>query len=66
MTARHKLNQSYVNGALLLAGVIGASSQSWTLFLLLTAVFVVLSLHSGDIRVSSSGRRPVGRRPRRD
>jgi hypothetical protein len=66
MNARHKLNQSSVNGALLLAGFIGACSESWAVFLILTAVFVALSVHAGEIRMSPSGRRPPGRRSRRD
>lgn len=62
MSARHKLNQSYVNGALLLAGVIGACTESWTVFIALTAIFIGLSIHAGEIRPVSTPRRKKRRR----
>jgi|GEM_PF-176857 hypothetical protein len=66
MSARQKLNQAYINGALLLAGVIGASTESWTVFITLTVILVVLSIHGGDIRTTPrSSRGPVQRRGRR-
>lgn len=58
MNARLKLNQAYINGALLLAGVVAAVAESWSLFFLLTAIFIGLSLYSGDIRTKGKGRRP--------
>ena len=61
MSARHKLNQSYVNGALLIAGVIGACTESWTVFIALTAIFIGLSIHAGEIRPAPT-RRPKKRR----
>jgi hypothetical protein len=62
MSARQKLNQSYVNGALLIAGVIGACTESWTAFMVFAAVFVALSCHAGDIRLfPSAGRRKNGK-----
>ena len=64
MSARHKLNQSYVNGALLLAGFAGACAESWTVFITLMVIFVSLSIHAGDIRTSSTGR--SGKQRRRD
>lgn len=57
MNARLKLNQAYTNGALLLAGVIAAGAESWSLFFLLAATFIGLSLHSGDIRSKGKGRK---------
>ncbi len=62
MSARHKLNQSYVNGALLIAGVIGACTESWTVFIALTAIFIGLSIHAGEIRPASTRRRRKHRR----
>lgn len=63
MSARHKLNQACVNGALLLAGLVGACAESWTVFLTLMVILVGLSIHAGDIRTSSTGR--SGKRRRR-
>ena len=63
MSARHKLNQSYVNGALLIAGVIGACTESWTVFIALTVIFIGLSIHAGEIRPASTHRR---KKPRRE
>tara|TARA_R110002072_G_scaffold191909_1_gene348624 strand:+ start:2650 stop:2850 length:201 start_codon:yes stop_codon:yes gene_type:complete len=65
MSARHKLNQACVNGALLLAGLVGACAESWTVFLTLLVILVGLSIHAGDIRTSST-RRPEKQRRRRD
>ncbi len=57
MSARHKLNQAYVQGAMVIAGFVAASAQSWTLFMVLTGILIALSLHSGDIRPRSRDRR---------
>ncbi len=64
MSARHKLNQACVNGALLLAGLVGACAESWTVFITLMVILVGLSIHAGDIRTTST-RRPEKRRRRR-
>jgi hypothetical protein len=50
-TARHKLNSSYVHGALIIAGVLGAISGSWTIFLIAAGVLVATSVHDGSIRL---------------
>lgn len=57
MSARHKLNQAYVQGAMVIAGFVAASAQSWTLFMALSGILIALSLHSGDIRPRSRDRR---------
>ena len=62
MSARHKLNQAHVQGALVMAGVIGAACGSWTVFWIAAAILVGLSLHSGDIR-PTGGRHRGNRRP---
>ena len=64
MNARLKLNQAYINGALLVAGLIAAVAESWLLFFLLTLIFIGLSVHSGDIRPHSRGK-TTGRGQRR-
>ena len=50
-TARHKLNGSYLHGALIVAGLLGAVSGSWTIFLLAAGVLVATSVHDGSIRL---------------
>ena len=50
MNARHKLNLAYVNGALVIAGVLGMLAKSWPLFWLSLIVVIVTQLGSGGIR----------------
>ena len=50
-TAKHKLNGSYLHGVLLVAGLLGAVSGSWTIFLLVAVVLVATSVHDGSIRL---------------
>ena len=50
-TAKQKLTGSYVHGALIIAGLLGAISGSWTVFLIATGVLVATSLHDGNIRL---------------
>lgn len=60
MGARAKLNAAHINGALLVAGVVGYAAKSWLVFWLVLAVIIGGSLHSGGIRPrprSRSGRR---------
>ena len=57
MGARHKLNQAYFNGSLLIAGVVGLATESFGLFVVILAVLVMSSLHSGDIRTKPQNRR---------
>ncbi len=62
MSARHKLNQGYIQGALVVASVIGVACESWTVFLIAATILVGLSLHSGEIR-PTGGRRSHRRPP---
>lgn len=55
MGARQKLNQAYLNGALVLAAVVGIATQSWAVFWLAVIFVVGSSFYAGDIR-------PNGRR----
>jgi hypothetical protein len=57
MGARQKLNQAYVNGALIVAAVVGVATQSWTVFWLAATFVVVSSLYSGEIRLGGRRRR---------
>lgn len=56
MGARQKLNRAYVNGALVLAAVVGAATQSWLVFWVAALAAAGSSLYSGEIRLH--GRRP--------
>lgn len=57
MSARKKLNRANVNGAVVIAAVVGVATQSWTVFVSATLFLVVAALYAGDIR-------PHGRRRR--
>ena len=50
-TAKHKLNASFIHGALVIAGLLGAASGSWTIFLIAAGVLVATSVHDGSIRL---------------
>ena len=49
-TAKHKLNQAHINGALVLAGIVGLGSGSFVVFLIAMAIFLGVSVHTGAIR----------------
>ena len=53
MTARHKLNVAYVAGALIVAGFLGAATQSPVVFVVALTALVALALISGDIRTEA-------------
>ena len=57
MGARTKLNQAYINGALVIAAIIGLCAQSWTVFFIVALVGIGLSVHGGEIRLSGRDRR---------
>ena len=57
MGARQKLNQAYVNGALVVAGVAGLVTESWAVFIIVAAVLIGVSTYSGDIRTKSGNYR---------
>ncbi len=50
MNARKKLNQANVNGALLLALVVGWLFQSLSAFVVAALFFAASALYAGDIR----------------
>ncbi len=50
MTAKHKLNSAFVNGALVTAAVLGVLSESWVVFLLVAAVLIAGNIMDGSIR----------------
>lgn len=57
MSARNKLNQAYVNGALLIAGVCGAIGQSWSVFTVVAGLLLVLNVLFDEIRFARRKRR---------
>lgn len=50
MGAKQKLNGSYFLGALTIAGLLFALTQSWQVFVIAAVSLVIASYHSGDIR----------------
>ena len=40
MTAKHKLNAAYTNGALVMAAVAGIMFESWIVFLIVAGVLI--------------------------
>ena len=67
MNARRKLNQANINGALLLALVVGCMFQSLSAFIFAAFFFVVTAMYTRDIRLSghhdSASRNFPSRRP---
>ena len=57
MGARHKLNEAFVNGALIVATIVGLLAESWLVFSLVFGGLFILKLYSGDIRVNRQNRR---------
>ena len=56
MGARQKLNELAVHGCLIAGGIVGLAAQSWLLFFITSAIFMVLSLRRGDIRPNPMSR----------
>jgi hypothetical protein len=50
VSARTKLNAAAINGALLIAALVGWLFGSWSVFLLTAGVLIAMGLHAGDIR----------------
>ena len=50
MGAREKLNAAYISGSLVLAALVGAMTESWTVFFMTAVILLALNVHSGDIR----------------
>jgi hypothetical protein len=51
MSARHKLNEAYGAGALVIAGIIGLMAQSWTVFIIAAVIALGLGVIGGSIRL---------------
>ena len=56
MGARQKLNQAHLNGALVVAAVVGIATQSWTVFWIAALIAAGSSLHAGGIRLRGRGK----------
>lgn len=50
MGAKQKLNQAYILGALTLAGLLFALTQSWEVFVIAAISLLLTSYFSGEIR----------------
>ncbi|MBA4020264.1 MAG: DUF1328 domain-containing protein [Pirellula sp.] len=57
MGARHKLNQAYVNTALLCGGIAGLVTESWFWFFFVCLVCLACSYYDGGIRSDPRRRR---------
>jgi len=51
MGARGKLNEAFLLGSALLAGVVGTLVESWLVFFVALGVLLGLNLYVGDIRL---------------
>jgi hypothetical protein len=50
MGAKQKLNRFHTLSVLVVAGLFGGMTESWTVFLIVAAVLWVAAVSSGDIR----------------
>lgn len=50
MGARQKLNSAYVNGSLAAGVIAGVLTQSWTIFMVVSAIGLTLNMIGGEIR----------------
>ena len=50
MTAKHKLNAAFIQGALVIAAVFGILAGSWLVFLITAGILIAMNLHDGSIR----------------
>lgn len=50
MSAKHRLNAAHFRGALLIAGMIGGLTESWTAFWITLVTLVIADILAGDIR----------------
>jgi uncharacterized membrane protein len=50
VSARKKINVAHVNGSMILGAVIGAATESVTVFLIMTLFFVASGIYSRNIR----------------
>ena len=58
MGARQRLNAASINGAAIVATVLGMICESWTVFFLVLALLVWGAFCSRDIRLTSDRRHP--------
>jgi len=50
MTARHKLNMAHMNGSMILGAVIGAATESVSVFVIMTLFFIASGIYTKNIR----------------
>ena len=63
MSARKKLNGVYITACFIFAGLIGAATESFVVFVIVLGVLLVVQLHDGSIRLTAvQRRRPRNRR----
>jgi hypothetical protein len=57
MGARDKLNQAYINGAMITGTVLGIVAESWSIFWIAVIYCLASSIHVGEIRFTGRGRK---------
>ena len=50
MSARHKLNASYLTGSAGVAALFGAITGSWLVFVVTFGMLAALDIHAGNVR----------------
>ncbi len=55
MGARQKLNSAYVNGSIVAGVIAGVLTQSWTIFMVVSAIGLTLNMIGGEIRQRTIG-----------
>lgn len=56
MNARRKLNAGYLQGSVLIAGLLGWASSSWMVFVIALVITLIANFMAGDIRPFQRGR----------
>jgi len=54
VTAKTKLNEAYLFGSLILAGIIGLLAQSFFIFIIAASVIIAVEIISGSIRLDQN------------
>jgi hypothetical protein len=57
MGARDKLNQAYINGAMIAGTVLGIVTESWSIFWIAVIYCLASSIYTSEIRFVGRGRK---------
>jgi hypothetical protein len=53
VSARKKLNYAYLNGAIVVAGLVGGLTGSWPVFFIAATALCVGAIYAGDVRFTN-------------